>query len=628
MWNTSWWFYGSRAKFAEADKSKLIAVDIGVFYPIKGKSNTEIAAESRSQHRCQGMGSTSSRGRSMEYLEFLEGEQPSKNLFDGINTTWSRVEGGKMIGKSLALVENTFDWSDPSKSIKPLLAIQNQIKALPDSRWRTLKLAEIEDVIMGSLGLFAEVITSDYHSTAGGSVNLKTEIINRSNIDVSLKQLTIPSMAVDTTMDMALTWESPFMWEKEISIPSTAPYTNSYWLDQTWELGMYTVEDQLKRGLPETPKGNDATITMNIEGSEITIKRPMVFKKTDRVKGETYRPFEVIAPVSVDLENPVEIFVDNQPRTIKVAVKAGKDNCSGSLKLAIPNDWSVSPDSIDFTIGAKGEKAFYEFQLTAPEGQSTGLISPIATIGDQSYVKEEIIIEYDHIPTQTIYRHSKSKIVKLDIKTAGHNIGYIMGSGDAIPASLEQIGYNVNLLDESAIQSRDLGIYDAIIVGIRAYNTETWLKYQQAKLMQYVENGGTMIVQYNTSRGLPVKELGPYPFKLSRDRVSVEDAPVKILAPNHEVLNHPNKITLADFDGWIQERGLYFPNEWDERYTPIISSHDPNEPDRDGGLLVANYGDGHYIYTGYSWFRELPAGVPGAYRLFANLVSLGSSDRP
>jgi len=203
-----------------------------------------------------------------------------------------------------------------------------------------------------------------------------------------------------------------------------------------------------------------------------------------------------------------------------------------------------------------------------------------------------------------------------------------MGSVDAIPASLVQIGYSVTLLDESILQSKDLGIYDAIIIGIRAYNTEEWLKYQQAKLMEYVHNGGTMIVQYNTSRGLKTKDLGPYPFKLSRDRVSVEDAPVRILAPDHPVLNTPNKITMADFDGWIQERGLYFPNEWDERYTPIISSHDPNEPDRDGGLLVAEYGDGHYVYTGYSWFRELPAGVPGAYRLFANLVSLGNVNRP
>ena len=628
MWNTSWWFYGSREKFNEADKSKLVAVDVGVYYPIKGVSNSEIAALSRSQHQCQGMGSTGSRGRSMEYLEFLKGDQPQKDLFDGINTTWSRIPGGGAIGSALAAVESNFDFGNPSKSIKQLISIREMIQALPDSRWKKVKLEDIEDTITGSLGLFAELITSDYNSTASGTIKLRTEVINRSEIETSLKQISIPSMDIDTTLNQNLTWEAPFKWEKEITIPSDAPYTNSYWLDQQWELGMYTVEDQELRGLPETPKGNDATITMSIGGSDFTVTRPLVYKKTDRVKGEIYRPFEIIAPVSVDLENPVEIFVDNNPRSIRVAVQAGKANCSGSLKLAYPKGWSVSPEAIDFSLAAKGEKAFYEFQLTAPDGASTGLISPMATVDGQTYVKKEIIIAYDHIPTQTIYRHATAKVVKLDIKTAGRNIGYIMGSGDAIPASLEQIGYSVSLLDESILRSRDLGVYDAIIVGIRAYNTEQWLKYQQAKLMEYVKNGGTMIVQYNTSRGLVTPDLGPYPLKLSRDRVSVEEAPVKILAPDHAVLNTPNKITQADFDGWIQERGLYFANEWDEKYIPIISSHDPNEPDRDGGLLVAKYGDGHYVYSGYSWFRELPAGVPGAYRLFANLVSLGNVNRP
>lgn len=628
MWNTSWWFYRSRENFAKVDKSKMVAVDVGVYYPLKGKSNTEIAAESRSQHQCQGMGSTSSRGQSIEYLEFLKGHQPTEDLFSGINTTWSRVPGGAMIGEKLSQIENNFNHVNPSASVPALAEVYAAIQQLPDGKWKSLKSKEVKDLLVGCMGLFAEAITTDYSTVAGGSVGLNIEMINRSEVPVELKGIEIPSIDFDTTLSSTLAWESPFKWSKNVHFDTESASTNAYWLNDQWELGMYTVEDQEKRGLPETPQMHEVHFELELEGRSFEITRPFVYKKTDRVVGEFYRPFEIIAPVSVELDNKVEIMVDESPRTISVSVKAGKDNCQGALSLDIPEGWEVSPQSIPFELSIKGEKAFYEFELIPPSGDSEGRIVPIAKVDGTDYSRSEVIIEYGHIPTQTIYRPASAKVVKLDLKKYGHNIGYIMGSGDAIPASLEQIGYNVRLLDESYIQSNDLSVYDAIIVGIRAYNTNDWMKYQQAKLLKYVEEGGTMIVQYNTSRGLVTSDLGPYPMKLSRDRVSVEEAPVKILAPDHAVMNEPNPITLADFDGWIQERGLYFPNEWDDRYTPILSSNDPGEPARDGGLLVAAYGQGHYVYSGYSWFRELPAGVPGAYKIFANLVSLGNDVRP
>ncbi|MFT7606038.1 MAG: hypothetical protein ACI8VT_003636, partial [Saprospiraceae bacterium] len=248
---------------------------------------------------------------------------------------------------------------------------------------------------------------------------------------------------------------------------------------------------------------------------------------------------------------------------------------------------------------------------------------PMVNVDSVAYSNALTVIEYDHIPTQSVLQDASAKVVKIDLQKAGDKIGYIMGPGDEIPQNLEQIGYQVSILDDKDINAANLKKFDAVIMGVRAYNTEERLKYHQEKLMEYVENGGTMIVQYNTNRGLKVKELGPYPFKISRDRVAMEDAEIRLLKPDHEVLNFPNKITQKDFEGWVQERGLYFPDEWDEQYEAILSSNDIGETPKDGGLLVAKFGKGYYIYTGYSWFRELPAGVPGAYRLFANLISIG-----
>ena len=274
----------------------------------------------------------------------------------------------------------------------------------------------------------------------------------------------------------------------------------------------------------------------------------------------------------------------------------------------------------------KGQEAAFTFKLYPTAEQTKGLISSKVMMNGEVYSKSRTLIAYDHIPTQTVFQNAEAQVVRLDIKTEGKNIGYLMGAGDEIPAALGQIGYEVTLLEDSDMNLTRLQDFDAIILGVRAYNTIERLSVYQPILMQYVEQGGTMVVQYNTHRRLkvPMEELAPYPLKISRDRVTVEEAEVTILAPNHPVMTTPNAISTADFEGWVQERGLYFPNEWADEYTPILSAHDPGEPARNGGLLVAEYGKGHYVYTGYSWFRELPAGVPGAFRIFANLISLGN----
>lgn len=631
FFNTSWWFYGSRENFAKADKSKMLGVDVGVYYPMKGKSNTEIAGESRSQHKCQGMGNSGGRGSLTEYLELLKGDMPKSkvDIFEGINTTWSRIKGGEPIGKILAAVNDNFKHYDPAASLPLLVQAYKMIKALPDGYWKRVKQKEIENVIEGCLALFAEVVADDYSATPGQEVELELEITNRSKGNVVLKSITYLPNGIDTMVNLTLPNNQQNKLYKTIQLPKDIVYTNPYWLNKSHELGMYTVEEQAMRGMPETPRSFSVKFALEVEGEPIDLIKDIVYKTTDPVEGIVYRPFEITPPVFANIQDKVYVFT-GEAKTVNVLVKSGEPNVSGKVTLARPNGWSIEPEFIDVDLKLKGEEKTVTFQLTPPKEQMEGLISPIVQIGDDYYTKELVIIEYDHIPTQTIVRNAESKIVNIDLKKEGHLVGYIMGAGDEIPSSLEQVGYEVDILEDGDINEANLKKYDAVIIGIRAYNTNERMKFHQPKLMNYVKNGGTMIVQYNTSRRLkvPMEDIGPFPMKISRDRVSVEEAEVRMLASDHAVLNTPNKITTKDFEGWVQERGLYFPNEWDENYTAILSSNDPGESPKDGGLLVAEYGKGYYVYSGYSWFRELPAGVPGAYRLFTNLISLGNKARP
>jgi hypothetical protein len=316
----------------------------------------------------------------------------------------------------------------------------------------------------------------------------------------------------------------------------------------------------------------------------------------------------------------VLIFSDDVAKKVFVEVRAGADSIVGNISLKVPKNWQVSPKEISFNIIQKNDKQTVTFFVTPPKNQSEGTLEVIATSAGKEYKKELIEINYSHIPKQSVLSSSQAKIVRLNIKNTGNKIGYIKGAGDAIPESLRQIGYKVTLLNPLEINGDNLQKYDAIVLGIRAYNVVKELKFKQKYLLAYVEKGGNLIVQYNTNRGVDV--AAPFSLQLSRDRVTDEFAEVRILDKEHPVLNYPNKITPDDFNNWVQERGLYFPGTWSKEYTPIFSMNDKGESAKNGSLLIAKYGKGNYIYTGLSFFRELPAGVSGAYKLFANILSL------
>ena len=389
---------------------------------------------------------------------------------------------------------------------------------------------------------------------------------------------------------------------------------------------MYQVNDQALIGKPETPRSVRVFFNLTIAGQPISLEKDVIYRYSEPDKGELYRPFEIIPEVSVKLSDDVYIFNNDKQKEIEVVVKAGKDNLSGYVTLEHPSDWNIYPEKQKINIDNKGADQTLTFTVIPPKNQSEGIITPKVHINGKVYSEELVEIDYAHIPFQTVLLPSESKIVRLDIEKRGENIAYIEGAGDVVPESLEHIGYSVVKLKPEDITLERLDGFDAVVVGIRAYNILDELKFKQKTLFEFVENGGNMIVQYNTSRRVKVEQLAPYDLKLSRDRVTDEFAEVRFLDESHPVLNYPNKITSKDFDGWVQERGLYFPNEWGPEFSPILSLNDKGESAKNGSLLVAKYGKGHYIYTGLSFFREFPAGVSGAYRLFANMLSIGKDN--
>ncbi|PCJ94983.1 MAG: LmbE family protein [Flavobacteriaceae bacterium] len=631
FFNTSWWFYGSQENFEKADKSKMVNMDIGVYYPSRGLSNNEIASMASNNHLCQGFGRPTTRGSQDEYIELIKGDMPNdpSNVFDGINTTWSRVEGGKVVGAILYDIEENYDFINPAKHLPQLIEAYKLIQRIPDAHWKNRKSEEIKNIILAVSGLYLEASAQESYTNPGETIKVTIEALNRSSANIMLSSVSF-SPEMTNNNKTALDENKKIILELELNIPKNASYSSPYWLNEEGSLGMYAVPNKSLIGKPETPRQFNAYFNLDFDGYPITFVKPVVYRYSKPDKGELYQPFEILPQVTASINEDVIIFADAKDQEIAVNIKAGNDSLIGQIKLQIPTGWMVSPDMINFEIHQKGDEKTVSFKITPPSQESEGFINPIITIGNKTYTKKLIEIAYDHIPTQSVLQPSKAKVVRLNIKKIGENIGYIVGAGDKVPESLEQIGYKVHIIDPTSIQEGTLAKYDGIVVGIRAYNVVKELKFKQRFLLDYVENGGNLIIQYNTlgrgRNGLGIDNLSPYKLELSRDRVTDENSAVNILAKKHSLVNFPNPITQNDFKGWVQERGLYFPNEWGEEFTPILSMSDEGESIKQGALLVAPYGKGNYIYTGLSFFRELPAGVSGAYKIFANMLSLGKGE--
>jgi hypothetical protein len=381
-------------------------------------------------------------------------------------------------------------------------------------------------------------------------------------------------------------------------------------------------------GLAESPPVLRARISIQAGSEEIEFIRPVIRRYVDRAEGEMTRPLVVAPPVAVSISEPVLLFPEAKAKTVDVLVRGNVAGASGELRLEAPQGWRVQPGSSSFKIAGEGEETALSFTLTPPAGASRGDLRAVAKLNGREISNDVRVIGYEGIPPQTIFPPSSAKLVRTDVRTLAQRVGYVMGAGDEVPRALRQLGCEVTLLTAEDLARGDLSRFDAIVTGVRAYNVRADLVANQQRLLDYMQQGGTLVVQYNTvdprSRA-GLQGIGPYPLQVGSSRVTVEEAPVTFLNPNHPLLNTPNKISQEDFEGWIQERGLNFPSQWDAKYEPLFETHDPNENPQQGVTLYARYGKGAYVCTAFSWFRELPMGVPGAYRIFANFLSAGKS---
>lgn len=611
LWNT--YNFGGLNTTAEDQ----VKINVGEFNPLLGKGYGEIAAESRTHHKSQGFGSAKQRGEAYEYFLHTAGTQTAKELFEGINSGWTRIPGGETIGKMIMQADQNFNADKPSASVPALINILKQLEKLPQSYWKEQKSRELNDLIAAASGLWFESYSAQPTYASGDSIQIRSEVVLQSDLTVKL-------VSVDKKVHNADLKNGELK-----SFKGYAPadsITDPYWLHENHSNGMFTIRDPLQVGYPENPAAADIEFVFNIGGKELRYKRPVVYKYTDQVRGEIYQPLIIAPPVTASFNEKAFILAGNSTKTIQVNLKSYRDKSSGILIPKLPEGWNIEPLRHEFQLSKKGDEKTVQFTVSPGENAVSGkFILNILTEG-KTLNRGSKVIDYDHIPLQTLFPLAEAQIARMDLKTGGKKIAYLPGAGDLIPESLRQIGYLVNTLTEEEVMNGNLNQYDAIITGVRAYNVNERLGLMQPKLMEYVNKGGTLLVQYNVNNPLLVPDIGPYPFKISRDRVTEEDAEVVFLEKDHPVLNYPNKITSKDFEGWIQERGLYFTTAADPKYSRILSMHDQGESPKDGSLLVSNFGKGRFVYTSLAFFRELPAGVAGAYRLFVNLITINKGN--
>jgi LmbE family N-acetylglucosaminyl deacetylase len=621
VWNTSPFFFSNRN--LPFDPTGLTVFEAGGYNRLLGKAYTEIAAASLSMHKSQGVGSPPRRGARKEYFKLLEGKPMTTSLFESIDTTWSRVPHSERLAADIRQIISQFHPADPAASVPELLKLRQALSAIKDDSWIPEKKSELDEIIAACLGLHVEASTSNETFTPGQAATVKLEAINRSNIPVTLQEVRCLNSGESMKIDAALPSNELVTKDVSCKIPENTSYSQPYWLRKPGTVGAFAVDDQTLVGLPENPPELPVEVTLQVNGQELRYTLDTKYRTVDPVAGELRRPLVVAPPVFAKVADNVLVFATKEPKPVSVHVTAATGPVKGELKLAVPQGWEVHPASLPIDLKGANAETTATFTVKPPDQNSQGTLRAVVSSNGRDYSFERVRISYPHIGVHTLMPQSEVRLVRADIRKKGDRIAYIPGAGDEIPESLQQIGYSVKILSEPDITAENLAQFSAVVLGIRAYNTQDRISNWLPELFDYVKAGGVVIVQYNTLADLKTEQLGPYPLEISRDRVTDENAEVRILAPNHPLMTTPNKITSKDFEGWVQERGLYFPKKWDSAWTQILSCNDPKEKPLDGGLLVAKLGKGFFVYTSYSWFRQLPAGVPGAYRLFANMLSLG-----
>jgi len=619
---------------AKTDLSGMLKLDAGTYNALLGESIGEIAAKSRSQHKSQGFGVKITRGEMLEFFTQLKGDPVKADLMEGIFSGWSRIANGGQITLAIQSLISGYDPFHPEATIPKLVEIHSMINKIDDAFWKEIKGRELEDILIQCAGVFADFTAADHAVSPGQVVPTTFSFIFRQANMVNL--LSMKATGIVDSVKFKNIFKNKIYEEKvDLTIPAGISSSNPYWLEKPHAAGVFVFNDVLLTGTPESKPTISSTVTFSINGIRITRNYPLIYKWVDPVKGELSRIVQVLPKVTAVFNAPVFTFTSTDSHTVIITLNGNGDSLNGELSLNLPEFIECRPKKLPVTLG-KNKSQTYSFILSVsptrevkPEMRTDVTVELKDLQTNKTQVLKSVErISYDHIPIQTRIKDASFVLVHTSMIRKGINLGYVVGAGDEVATCLINAGYTVTMLDEKYMKPELLKAFDAIIVGIRAFNANENMGTYMPSLLEYVKDGGTLIEQYNTKNWISNVKVqpGPYAFEISRDRVTDEKATMKILVADHPVFSFPNRITQADFDGWVQERGLYFPEKWDAAYTPLLECGDPGEPAKQGALLVADYGKGKFIYTGISFFRQLPAGVPGAYRLMANLIGLGKYD--
>jgi LmbE family N-acetylglucosaminyl deacetylase len=560
-----------------------LKVQVGGYNPIIGKSYGEIGAEARTMHKSQGEGRPRRRGASYEFFELTGGDAAKTDIMEGVNTSWSRLQANA-VETNIDKIVSSYNINDPAASVPAMVKLYQQINALPASNWKNYKLDQVQEIVKDCAGIYIEATTQQQQVIPGESVAVQFLFNQRSNAQSVLQAVQLP--AKDTMLNKSLINNQNIEFSYSLKVASDKAISQPYWLGNPKTEGMFIVKDQLLIGKSENDPAFEGIVKVEIEKQLFSFKIPVEYKYTDPTKGDVYQPIAVVPAVETKYNKEVNVVAPGAPLTVSYQTIA-HNGTSKQTDIQLKNSSDKLPQN------------------------ANGI-----------YTKS---IAYDHIPTITYFPSATTKIVPVNVQNTAKHIGYIDGAGDKIPEALVELGASVTHLTESDITAENLKQFDAIVVGIRAYNMYAYLTEKNDILNAYVNQGGNLIVQYLKSNQVGIKpvKVGPYKFSVnSGKRVTQEEVPVTFTFPNHPVLNIPNKITATDFENWVQERSTYQSDNFDAHFEAPLTMNDKGETPSNGSLLIAPYGKGNMVYLSLVLFRQLPAGNPGAYKLLANIISL------
>ncbi|HSJ69964.1 MAG TPA: PIG-L family deacetylase [Anditalea sp.] len=591
---------------------------VGKFNSLLGMSYSQMAADSRTMHKSQGFGATAQIGQSNDFIQLVDGEKFKDNPFEEVQNRWESLQNGKAIVQKINSLLSSFNHIDPSQNIAALLSIKKDLDAIVSKEgWVKEKQLHIDEIILNALGIIAEFNANKELSYPGEEFKTQFVFNNPSSKEVNLVDFSILDKSL--SLDMMSNDNDPYKKEITITLPKDYPISQPYWIEEDHDGNLFNITNQQAIGRPFNEPSVSGVLSLEIDKQLVRMDLPLMYKFNDQVDGEVKQPFTITPEIYVHVKKSNLFIVSGNPNQIEVEVGFYGDMQEGKLIFEglTEKEYKVLHNRTDT---AKSKKFFTVEVYGAESGREKIGVKAIYKLKDgREYDRDIKRIKYKHIPNLSYFPLSRFNVLNLDLKMTAQRIGYIPGAGDDVPEVLKELGYDVTLLENGNLDINNLKNFTTIITGIRAFNVNENLANNMDQLLNFVDQGGNMIVQYNTSSPLLTSQLGPYNIRLSRDRVTVEDSPVQ-LDNNHSIFSEPNRIKEADFENWIQERGLYFPGEWDKRYQTPLTLNEPGESPKEGSLLISTYGEGSYSYSGISWFRLLPAGIPGAIKLFVNLI--------